>query len=138
MIRMPTWPAGDESVDRIAWQSFSFYPRLGRVRRYVAEHLSERITLRDAAQVACLEYNYFSSFFHKKVGITFGEWLRVVRVMRSTELLRAHDTTVSRAAYKVGFGTVRTFERSFRRVMGMTPAEFRCGVRPENGANHEI
>ena len=73
MIRMPTWPVGDESVGRIAWQSFSFYPRWGRVRRYVAEHPSERITLRDAARVGCLEYNYFSAFFHYKVGITFSE-----------------------------------------------------------------
>ena len=134
MIPMPTWPAGDESVDRIAWQSFSFYPRLGRVRRYVAERLSERITLRDAAQVACLEYNYFSAFFHNKVGITFSEWLRVVRVMSSTELLRAHETTVSRAACEVGFGSVRAFERSFRRIIGMTPAQFKWHVQPENGA----
>ena len=133
MIRMPTWPAGDESVDRIAWQSFSFYPRLGHVGRYVAEHLGEQITLRDAARVACLEHNYFSAFFHKKVGITFSEWLRVVRVMRSTQLLRAHDLTVSRAAYEVGFGSVRAFERSFRRIIGMTPAQFKWHVQPENG-----
>ena len=53
-------------------------------------------------------------------------------MMSSTELLRAHETTVSRAAYEVGFGSVRAFEQSFRRILGMTPAQFKRHVQPEN------
>ena len=28
----------------------------------------------------------------------------------------------------VGFGTIRSFNRAFRTVMGVTPVEYRCGL----------
>ncbi len=133
MIRTSSLLSGDKTVERIAWPSFSYYPQLHRVRRYVEDHLNEPITLRDAARVACLEYKYFSSFFRNKVNITFAEWLRVKRVMRSAELFRIHDITVCQAAHEAGFRSLRTFERAFKRIIGMTPAEFKSCVRPQNG-----
>ena len=134
MIGVPMWLAEDESVARIAWQSFSYYPQLSRVRQYVQDHIGERITLRDAAGIACLEPKYFSSFFRSKAKITFSEWLRLVRVMRSAELFRFRDISVSQAAREVGFRSLRTFERAFRRVIGMSPVQFKWCVRPENRA----
>ena len=134
MIRTSSRLSVEETVERIAWQSLSYYPPLDRVRRYVEGHLNERITLRDAARVACLEYKYFSSFFHNRVNIRFTEWLRVERVMRSAELFRIQDITVAQAAREVGFRNRRTFERAFKRMIGITPAEFKSCVRPRNVA----
>ena len=38
----------------ITWKSFSYYQRLARVRSYVKEHLSDAITLEEAASIAAL------------------------------------------------------------------------------------
>lgn len=55
----------------VVWEAFSYFPRLTRVREYVLRHLHGTVTLADAARVACLEKTYFSSYFRKKVGISF-------------------------------------------------------------------
>lgn len=118
-------------LDRIAWPSFVYYPRLGKVRRYVDEHLHEKLTGRDVARIACCEYKYFSSYFHAKVNVRFTDWLRLVRVAEAARLLRAEDITVYHAARQAGFSNVRSLERAFRRFCGRTPAEYKVYFRPK-------
>ena len=58
--------------------AFYYYSRLKRVKEHVEEYYFERISLRKAAQIAGLETSYFCTFFRKKVGVTFTDWLRRV------------------------------------------------------------
>src|SRR5881296_2589054 len=71
--------------------AFDYYPRLRRVKTFVTSHLAERISLANAARVAEYERTYFSAVFHKRVGISFTSWLKIVRVTKAAELLRAQD-----------------------------------------------
>ena len=118
-------------AERIAWQSFSYYPRLRRVQEFLAEHPQDRITVSDAARIACCEYKYFSSYFRKKVNVRFTEWVRLVRVAEAARLLRTQDLTICRAARQVGFNDTRAPERAFRHFCSMTPAEYKADGRPD-------
>lgn len=109
---------------------FDSSPRLRRVRRYVKENLSGRIRLEDAAGAAGLERRYFSTFFHRETGIKFREWLAILRVARSIELLRRRDLSLEQVRSACGFGDRRTFQRTFKRWVGMTPSSFRRGALP--------
>jgi AraC-like DNA-binding protein len=109
---------------------FSYYPRLQRVREYVERNIQSHISLKDAADAANLERKYFSSFFRSRVGITFKRWLTVQRIERAMVVLSAHDESISRVAYLSGFRDVRTFERAFKRSVGLTPSAFKASVRP--------
>ena len=110
---------------------FDYYPRLNRLREYVEQSYSEPISLGKAAGIAALESSYFSTYFHAKVGITFTEWLRQVRIEKAMELLKARDFSITHIAYEVGFGDLRTFERAFKKHTRMTPMEFKKTVAPE-------
>ncbi len=112
--------------------ALTYYRRLAAVVRYVEAHGSEPVSLRDAARVAGLEPKYFSAFFRSKVGTRFSEWIRAVRVERAVRLMRASDTSITRLAFEVGFGEVRTFQRAFKRLVGATPSAYRASVRPES------
>jgi len=109
-------------------QKLDYYPRLNRLREYVEKSYSEPISLKKAASVAALESSYFSSYFHAKVGITFTEWLRQVRISKAVELMKASDFSITEVAYEVGFGDLRTFERAFKKHTLMTPMEFKKSV----------
>ena len=87
--------------------------------------------LEKAAGIAALEKSYFSSYFRAKIGITFTDWLRQVRVRKATELLKAEDFSITEVAYEVGFADLRTFERAFKKHTRMTPREFKKSVAPE-------
>jgi len=110
---------------------FDSYPRLNRLREYVEQSYSEPISLEKAASVAALESSYFSTYFRAKVGITFTDWLRRVRIKKAMELMKAKDFSISEVAEEVGFADLRTFERAFKKHTRMTPREFKKSVAPE-------
>lgn len=109
---------------------FSYYPPLQRVREYVEQNLSEPISLREAAGAAGLEEKYFSAFFHRKTGVCFRDWLAGRRVDRAIEILTRRDDTITNVAASVGFQDLGTFERSFKRLTGLTPRAFKRSVAP--------
>ena len=95
-------------------KAFDYYPCLNRLRQYVEQSYSEPISLKKAPGIAALESSYFSSYFHAKVGTTFIEWLRQVRVEKAMQLMQARDLSVTEVAYEVGFGSLEAFERAFK------------------------
>jgi len=110
--------------------AFSYYPKLGAVADYVRVHIRDGLTLKSAAGVAGYERKYFSAFFHSKVGITWTEWLRLLRVKRAMDRMREREDSIPRIAFGVGFRDVRTFERAFKRYVGVPPMIYRASVRP--------
>lgn len=118
---------GFQNINQIA---FHYYPPLHRVKRYVDLHYSEPISLKTAAGAAGLESKYFSAFFHRKTGVCFSDWLASVRIARAVELIKAQERTITSTALAVGFRDLRTFERTFRRCLGMTPRAFKKSIRP--------
>jgi len=111
-------------------QKLDYYPRLKRLREHVEQSYSEPISLEKAASVAALERSYFSTYFRAKVGITFTDWLRQVRVKKAMELMKLRDFAITEVAYEVGFKDLRTFERAFKKHTLTTPREFRTSVAP--------
>jgi AraC-like DNA-binding protein len=54
--------------------ALEYYSPLRKVKHYICQNYSEAISLKRAAQIAGMERKYFSTFFHKKVGICFRYW----------------------------------------------------------------
>lgn len=69
------------------------------------------------------------TIFYKKIkGITNyspNEYLRIVRLKKATELLKATELNVSEIAYQVGFNDPDYFSKCFREQFGMRPTQFR-------------
>ena len=109
-------------------RAFQYYHRLRDIKRFIEEHYTEEISLKKAARVAGLEKKYFSTFFHRKVGVGFKHWLTHVRVARAMDLIKAEDYTISEVAYSTGFKDMRTFERAFKKCTNRTPRDFSISV----------
>ena len=103
---------------------FSYYPRLQRVKEHVSSHLKDGVALAEAAQIAAYDPTYFCKWFHEHVGITFVEWLTLFRVQRACQLMCKRDCSVAAVADATGFGSTRTFERAFKKLLGITPQTF--------------
>jgi len=115
---------------KVNQEAFVYYERLGRVRRYTLNHYTEPITLGDAARVAAMERTSFSTFFHSKTGVCFHHWLAAVRVANAMSLMASGNLTVREVGRAVGLENVRTFERTFLRMAGHPPIEYKKSVRP--------
>lgn len=93
------------------------------------ENLDSDFDVRDAARVAGLESHYFSTFFRKRVGVGFSQWVAMQRVHRAKLLLERQDIAITTVAFAVGFGSLRTFERAFQKYGGCSAKVFREKVR---------
>lgn len=107
------------------------------VLQFVTANVAAPISLGAAAKLAGLERKYFSAFFHSKVGATFTEWVRILRVSRAMELMGVRDDSIVRIGFAAGFQDVRTFERAFKRYVGVSPKAYRASVRPEHDGCRE-
>lgn len=106
---------------------------LARVVRYVREHLTERLSLEEAAAAAFLSPNYLAHLIKKESGRTFVEIVTERRMEKARELLANTDMRVSEIAQAVGFPDEAYFSRRFRQNAGASPVGFRSAAR--NWAN---
>jgi AraC-like DNA-binding protein len=99
--------------------------RVARVLRLVAQDLSKRVTLRQAASAAGLQPAYFSRRFRAMTGMCFAQWSTRLRIEEAKTLLGIIDLSITAVAAAVGYSDVTTFDRAFRRVERMRPRQFR-------------
>ncbi len=110
---------------------FQEYSRQKRVQEHADESYPEETSPENAARIASMESKYFSSLFRKKVGITFADWLRQLRIAEAMELLKNPDQSMNQIAAKVGFLSLGSFQSAFRWHTKMTPRGFRQSILPE-------
>ncbi len=96
-----------------------------RIKRYIDEHISDEITLSDAADYVGRSYNYISLRFSQVTGEMFSEYLQRRRIKRACELLLTTDMSVTDVAHNVGYRIPSSFIRLFKRETGMTPGQYR-------------
>lgn len=88
----------------------------------------EFICFQDAAQFMHFSDAYFSKYFKRQAGMTFSQYLNVVRIEKAVELLTADPKMrISDIAMRCGFATIRSFNREFSRIVGYSPRKLPQG-----------
>ncbi len=98
---------------------------VSRAKKYISEHFQERITLDEAAQAVNASTRHFCQVFKQATGITFTDYLARTRVEKAKHLLQNPHLRVSEIAFETGFESISQFNRSFKRITGMSPTQFR-------------
>ena len=105
------------------------YRKIKTVRKvmdYVNQNLSEELTLLQIANHSDLSPNYLSSMFKSTVGVSLWDYVNSRRTERACVLLKdRNDLTMLEIADLCGFNNSANFNKTFRRVMGMTPSDYR-------------
>ena len=99
--------------------------RLRRVLDYIAENLAGNLGLKELAGVAGMSPHYFSELFRTSVGRPPHQYVLAQRIARAKESLRNPNRSVLEAGLSAGFENPSHFARAFRRLVGMTPRQFR-------------
>ncbi|RXZ82477.1 AraC family transcriptional regulator [Paenibacillaceae bacterium] len=107
-------------------QAFEYFEAdvLRPVIAYVDEQLSGKIELEQASRIAGMNYSYFSTFFKKKLGISFIDYVNRKRVLKAEQLLATASMSVTEIAEAVGFSNMAHFYTLFKRHNGCTPKQF--------------
>ena len=92
---------------------------------YINDNLAKQITLDDIAHAASMSRSYVSSYFKLVTGVSPYEYLLTARVEKAIRLLKKTDLPVTEIAQKCGFGSLSSFNKTFRKSNGVTPREYR-------------
>lgn len=69
--------------------------------------------------------SYLSTLFKEQSGGNFGDFLETLRIEKACDLLQDKTITVNEVAEEVGYNSVQSFRRAFKRVKGVSPKEQR-------------
>ncbi len=98
---------------------------LSSIFAFVEERYREECTLQDLAAVLGYDYAYLSRYFKKSTALSFTEYLNRYRLNKACYLLDNTDASIVQCAFDVGYNSLRTFNRNFKRIFSMSPAEYR-------------
>ena len=96
-----------------------------RVTEYMREHLGRSVGLSELAALVNLSRFHFCRAFRLTTGCTPHQWLTRARMERARRLLADPNLSVTEVALSVGYETPSAFTASFRRIVGLTPSQFR-------------
>jgi AraC-like DNA-binding protein len=101
---------------------------VGIVREYLHAHYNQQVRLATLAELTGLSPFHLIRVFRSRVGLPPYSYLEQVRVARAQTLL-CQGHPVSRVAFATGFSDQSHLTRHFKRVVGMTPGQYRRGAR---------
>lgn len=94
-------------------------------KQFIANNYMQQITLEQISKEVGFNSSYFSALFKKETGQNFLEYLAEVRMDAAKEMLREKDIPISEICFAVGYQDPKYFGKSFKKVSGLKPSEFR-------------
>lgn len=91
---------------------------------YLQQHHAEPLSAQSVAAHFGYSRSRFSHIFNAQLGYTLCEYLSAIRCRHAAQLLRESDMPVSDVAMAVGFESLRTFYRIFKKQYDMTPNRY--------------
>jgi AraC-like DNA-binding protein len=96
-----------------------------RASELLRENLDGRVRLAELASECNLSVSHFARSFKASFGITCHAWLTERRIERAQELLARTSIPLVDVADRAGFGDQAAFTRTFHRLVGKTPGQWR-------------
>lgn len=98
---------------------------LGKILVLISTHYNEHISMQSVAAALGYDHHYLSAVFHKYLHTTFHTVMNDYRISQAKRLLVAGGRTIADVAYECGYDSLVSFNRNFKRIVGVPPSEFR-------------
>ena len=92
---------------------------------YIHSHISEVISLQDAAEMSDMSVSYFSVLIKQYTGMSFIHYLTSLRMDHACSLLRDTSQSIMDISRQVGFNDYSNFSKRFKSIVGLSPRDYR-------------
>ena len=107
--------------------------RVKKVLHYISNHYKEPLTVQRMANMINLSDMYFGTLFKKETGMSFKNFLTLVRMNRAEEMLYSGEYRIHEISDACGFSDVFYFSRIFKKHRGMSPSDAIKQHKSRNG-----
>lgn len=92
---------------------------------YIRENYYEAFHLNDLAQRCGMNPTYFSRAFKEQAGMPLFQYLNHIRIKKACQILKRTNIPIIEIAYEIGYQNISFFNRCFKKIMQMSPREYR-------------
>lgn len=107
--------------------------QLTSLLQWIDDHYTEHITLQRLSEVAGINEKYLCRFFKQYTQRTPIDYVNRLRVERAAEDMLTRRSSITEIAFSHGFNDSGYFCKTFHRVMGVSPSEYRKQAEPCGG-----
>lgn len=126
----------DSYLDMLAAQETGTTSKvdINAVIEYIGKNYRSELFLDKLAEVFGTTPKYLSKLIKSHLGITFLAYLTNLRISKAKELLSDSDKNITEIYGEVGFNNRNSFTATFKKIVGVTPSEYRRLSREKNSA----
>lgn len=124
-----------ETIDQFSEKLSRFeneYAKIIDAVDYINQNYREKIKLSFLAEMVHMNTNYFSSYFKKVMNSTVSEYTILRRIKYACLRLSTSDDAIITIASDSGFENVPYFNRTFKKLLGITPRGYRDSANSQS------
>lgn len=91
---------------------------------YIDNHLLSIKDLTDVSAALGYSYSHLSHIVTEETGITLRDFYAQKRLQKATELLRSQSHSITEIASILGYQSIHSFSRAFKKAAGLSPTEY--------------
>lgn len=94
------------------------------VKKYIKEHVNEKLSLNVVAEVFNISPNYLSVLFSKYNDVGFTDYINQCKIEVAQKMLAEGDYKIYEISDKLGFESAFYFSRVFKKITGVSPKNY--------------
>ena len=102
------------------------------MKEFIAEKTNEVFRVNELCQKIGYSKSYLCRLFHEQTGETIISYAAKTKIKAAKRLIREGNLNFAQISDALAFDTPQYFTRVFKRVMGMTPTEFKASLHFES------
>ena len=94
-------------------------------RLYIDQHYTNSLDATEIARKVGMSSSYFSRCFHDIIGQSFSDYCIHIRLEHAKQLLTNTNEPIQVISIKIGYQDEKYFSRIFKKLIGVSPSEYR-------------
>lgn len=96
-----------------------------KAQAYIEKNYKKDIVVKEVAEYLNISESYLSKLFVRVLDMRFSEYVNYYKIIMSIDLLKENRLKIHEIAYEVGFNDYKYYSSVFKKVIGLTPTEYR-------------
>ena len=106
------------------------------VIKSIESRIYEDIKVKTIAENIGYSNAYLSNLFKKNMGITIQQYINDKKIEKAIELYEVDKLSFAKIAEKLGYSSLQSFGKAFRRTKGCSPTKFMAKLKDKTEENH--
>ena len=99
--------------------------KMERIISFLNKRYTQAVSLDEVASFTAMNPTAFCRYFKENTGKTFKQYILEMRIGYACKLLAADKLNVSQISTACGFESIAPFNRSFKKITGLTPTQYK-------------